>query len=45
MFELEAANRGEINALDVVKPITQVAVSARASVANYAALVNGGVRQ
>jgi transposase len=40
MFERETANKGEINALDVVKPISQVAVSARAFVANYAVLVN-----
>jgi len=44
-FEHETANRGEINALDVVKPISQVVVSARAFVANYTSLVNGGVRQ
>ena len=45
LFERETANKGEIDALDVVKPVSQVAVSARAFVANYAALVNGGVRQ
>jgi transposase len=45
MFEREVANKGEINALDVVKPISQIVVSARAFVANYTALVNGGVRQ
>jgi len=45
LFERETANRGEINALDVVKPISQVVVSARAFIANYASLVNGGVRQ
>jgi glycine cleavage system protein P-like pyridoxal-binding family len=44
MFERETQNKGEIDALDVVKPITQVAVSARALIANYAALVTGGVR-
>jgi transposase len=44
LFERETANKGEIIALDVVKPISQVVVSARAFVANYAALVNGGVR-
>jgi len=44
LFEREVANKGEINALDVVKPISQVVVSARAFVANYAVLVNGGVR-
>lgn len=45
LFERATATNGEINALDVVKPISQVAVSARAFVANYATLVNGGVRQ
>ena len=44
LFERETANKGEINALDVVKPISQIVVSARAFVANYASLVNGGVR-
>jgi transposase len=44
MFEEETANKGELNALDVVKPISQVVVSARAFVVNYQALVNGGVR-
>ena len=44
LFERETANKGEIIALDVVKPVSQIAVSARAFVANYAALVNGGVR-
>ena len=45
LFERETANKGEIIALDVVKPISQVAVSARAFVSNYAVLVNGGARQ
>jgi hypothetical protein len=44
LFERETANKGEINALDVVKPISQVTVSARTFVANYAVLVNGGAR-
>ena len=44
LFERETANKGEINALDVVKPISQIVVSARAFVANYAVLVNGGAR-
>jgi hypothetical protein len=39
MFERETANRGEINALDVVKPISQIDVSARAFIANYSVLV------
>jgi len=45
LFERETANKGEIIALDVVKPISQVVVSARAFVSNYTVLVNGGVRQ
>ena len=45
LFERETANKGEINALDVVKPVSQIVVSARAFVANYAALTMGGVRQ
>jgi transposase len=45
LFERETANRGELNALDVVKPVSQIAVSARAFVANYASLTIGGVRQ
>jgi hypothetical protein len=45
LFVLESANKGEINALDVVKPVSQIVVSARAFVANYAALTMGGVRQ
>jgi hypothetical protein len=40
LFERETANKGEIDALDVVKPISQIVVSARAFVANYAVLVN-----
>jgi transposase len=45
LFERETANKGEIDALDVVKPISQIVVSARALIANYAVLVNGGVKQ
>jgi len=45
LFERATTNAGEIKALDVVKPISQVDVSARALVANYIALVNGGVRK
>ena len=44
LFERETTSKGEINALDVVKPISQIVVSARAFVANYTALVNGGVQ-
>jgi len=40
LFERETANKAEIDALDVVKPISQIVVSARAFVANYAVLVN-----
>ena len=45
LFEHKTANKGEIDALDVVKPISQVVVSARAFVDNYATLITGGVRQ
>lgn len=45
LFEHETANKGEIDALDVVKPISQIVVGARAFVANYSLLVNGGARQ
>jgi hypothetical protein len=45
LFERETANRGELNALDVVKPVSQIVVAARAFVANYASLTMGGVRQ
>jgi hypothetical protein len=45
LFERETAAKGEIAALDVVKPISQVVVSARAFVSNYSVLVNGGARQ
>ena len=44
LFERETANKGEIVALDVVKPVSQVVVSARAIVSNYASLVQGGAR-
>jgi hypothetical protein len=40
LFERETANKGEIEALDVVKPISQIVVSARAFITNYAILVN-----
>ena len=45
LFERETANKGEIDALDVVKPVSQIIVSARAFIANYSVLVNGGVSQ
>ena len=44
LFENETKNKGEIDALDVVKPISQIVVSARAFIANYAALVYGGAQ-
>jgi transposase len=44
MFERETANKGEIDALDVVKPISQIVVSARAFVQNYTSLTIGGTR-
>jgi transposase len=44
LFERETANKGEINALDVVKPVSQIDVSARAYIINYAALTMGGVQ-
>jgi hypothetical protein len=44
LFERETANKGEIDALDVVKPISRIDVSARAHIANYTALTMGGVR-
>ena len=43
MFEQKTKRRGEIIALDVVKPLSSVDVAARATVSNYAILVNGGV--
>ena len=43
LFERKTQSKGEISALDVVKPISQVVVAARAFAANYAVLVNGGV--
>jgi hypothetical protein len=45
LFERETANKGEIYALDVVKPISRIEVSARAHIANYSALMIGGVQQ
>jgi len=45
LFERETATTGEINALDVVKPVTQIIVSSRAFIANYAALTMGGVNR
>jgi hypothetical protein len=45
LFERETANKGELNALDVVKPVSQIIVNTRALIANYTALTIGGVRQ
>ena len=45
LFERETRNKGEIDALSVVKPVSQITVSARAFIANYASLVNGGAAQ
>ena len=45
IFEHETANKGEIDALDVVRPISQIDVLARAHIVNYAALTIGGVQQ
>jgi hypothetical protein len=45
LFERETANKGEIVALDVVKPVSQIDVSARALIFNYAALAIGGAGQ
>jgi transposase len=44
LFEGETRNKGEIAALDVVKPVSQIIVSARAIVSNYTALTIGGAR-
>lgn len=44
LFQLETQNKGEIDALDVVKPVSQIVVSARAFVSNYTALTIGGNR-
>lgn len=44
LFEEKTRCRAEIRALDVVKPVAALDVPVRASVALYAALVNGGVK-
>jgi len=44
LFEQKVKKKGEITALDVVKHISEVVVSTRAFMANYALLVNGGAR-
>ena len=44
LFQRESSNPGEIKALDVVKPVSEIDVSARASIAQYAALTMGGGR-
>jgi transposase len=42
MFEGETANKGEIVALDVVKPVSNIELSAKALIANYNILINRG---
>ena len=44
LFEEKVKQRGEIKALDVVKPITMIDVSIRACVTNYTTLINGGIK-
>ena len=44
LFEEKTRHRAEIHALDVVKPVGGVDVSIRASMIQYATLVNGGVK-
>jgi transposase len=44
MFEESTRRGGEIRALDVVKPVSNVDVSARVHISNYTTLVNRGVR-
>jgi hypothetical protein len=41
-FNKKTAIKGEFCAISVVKPVSQIDVSARAIIANYALLVNGG---
>lgn len=43
LFEEKTKRKGEIIALDVVKPLSSVDVAARATVFNYSVLVKGGV--
>jgi flavodoxin len=43
MFEEQTKNPAQIKALDIVKPLSQAEVSARAALSNYAALVNIGM--
>lgn len=44
LFEDKTKRKIQINALDVVRPVSGVDVSIRASMAQYAALVNGGMK-
>lgn len=44
LFEDKTRRRAEVHALDVVRPVSGVDVSIRASMAQYASLVNGGVK-
>jgi len=41
-FHKKTALKGEFAAISVIKPVSQIDVSARAIIANYALLVNGG---
>jgi len=42
LFEEKTANKAEFNAIAVVKPISQIDMNARSSMANYLTLVKGG---
>jgi transposase len=44
MFKERTANKAEFNAIVVVRPISQIDLSSRSSMADYALLVKGGVR-
>ncbi len=41
----KTANKAEFYAISVVKPVSQIDLNARSSLANYAALVKGGERE
>jgi hypothetical protein len=43
LFEEKTRNRAEVKALDVVKPISRIEVSARAAMINYTTLIYKGV--
>lgn len=44
IFKEKTANKAELQAVSVVKPISQIDVQSGAFMANYALLVKGGVR-